>query len=353
MSLVLTLMQPLRAKYNGTLDKNESRPSRYGAWDLFNNQSKDPTGIFTSDIRSKIKASFGNSVQVPVINYNGGITIGDVRSCTVADAENTSALVTLTLVSYVFGFTMYPAMYENNDIKRQEDFTRKMNDRLIALAATLDTACVSHLETNKNQFWTGISGVPYTITSNSMQVPLASKNDFYNQAQSILQRMDFYGQPNILTSPHGGPLVRRNLAQGQGNDINQNFQFDPYEFWWTNRITPESGFESKGYIVQDGSLAIETRVDHDARMGSRIGDETIWETVNVPLPGTPNGIELASYYHKECADGSSVQSSGTSGNTRTMRESFEFSVDVCFSSAYNSSPSTRFSPIAKFEISNS
>lgn len=352
MSLVLTLTQSLRAQYQATLDKNESRASRYGAWDLFNTQSKAGNSIFTEDIRAKVKQSFGNTVTVPVINYNAGVTIGDVRSCTVADSENTSALVTLTFVTYVFGFTMYPAQYENNDIKRQADFDRKMSDRLNLLAATLDTASVSHLETNKNIFWTGITGVPYSITSNSMQVPQASKNDFYNQAQSILERMDFYGAPQIATSPHGGPLVRRNLAQGQGNETNQNFQFDPYTFWWTNRITPESGFESKGYIVQDGTLAIETRVDHDARMGHSIGDEIQWGTVQMPLPGTIHGIELASYYRKECADGSPL-SAGTTNNTRTLREMFEFSVDVCYASAYNSSPSTRFSPIVKFEVSNS
>lgn len=353
MSLVNTLMQPLRAQYQGQLDKNEVRPSRYGAWDFFNKDNAQPTGIFNTDLRAKIKKSFGNSVQVPVMDNNSAnITIGNVRSCVVADSENTSQLVTLTFVTYVFGFTMYPSAYENNDIARQEDFNRKMAERLIKFAATLDTQCVTTLESAKNQFWTGITSAPYGITSNAMQVTQAQKNDFYNNIDAIMNRMDFYGDPNIITSPHGKPMVRRLQNQGAGNDVNQQFQLAPYEWSWTNRITPGAGVESSGYIVQSGTVAIETRLDHDARLKHNIGESIVWDTVNIPLPGSGFGIEMGSFYRKDCADGSSLHS-GTVGNTATLRESFQFSVDVCYATAYNSAIGSRYNPIIKFEISNS
>jgi hypothetical protein len=346
------LMQPLRAQYAGSYDKNEVRASRYGAYDFFASQSKLNSGIFTPEIKQKIKGSFGNSVQVPVMNNNAAnITIGNVRSCVIADSENTSALVTLTLITYVFGFTMYPAQYENNDIAYGQDFRRKLDERLIKFAATLDAQSIATIEANKNTFWTNIAGAPYTQTANALQVSQAQKNDYYNNIDAIMNRMDFYGQNHVITSPYHQPMVRRLAAQGSSNETNQAFQLPPYQWHWTNQIIPGAGLESTLYMVQDGNVALETRVDHDARMGHEAGTKK-WETANVPLPNSPNGIEMAVFSDRDCADGSQLHS-GTVGNTRTLKEAFEWSVDVCYAAAYNSSPSTRYNPFVKVEISNS
>lgn len=348
MSLVQTLMQPLRTQYMGSLDKNEARSSRYGAWDFFNEDSKRPDSIYDTDIRAKIKNSFGNSVVIPVLDAKT-VTIGNVRSCTIADDENTSKLVTLTFATYAFGFTMYPSQYKNNDIKYQQDFTRKLKYYLDKFAATLDSQAITTLEAAKNQFWTGITAY-YPNVGNALQVTQAQKNDYYNNLQAIMETMDFYGVPHVVSSTSGSPMTRRLAEQGANNSSNESWQLTPYDFHFTNRIANAGGIQSTQYVVQEGTCALETRVDPDSEAGNSIGTQVQWSKVNVPLPGTANGIEMGSLYREDCSDGSNVQS-GTTGLTATKKEGYQWSVDIVFSTAYNSAPASRYNPIVKTEIS--
>ena len=138
MSLVLTRIQNIRA--NSNLDKYEFRPSRYGALDAFLVQSNDPTGILTDELKAKARTSIGNTLETPVIDYDGGITIGNTRELTIADSENTSRMVTITFATYSFGFTIAPAMYMNNEIGIQRDFETKLMKYIYKLAQTLDEA---------------------------------------------------------------------------------------------------------------------------------------------------------------------------------------------------------------------
>ncbi len=348
MSLVATLMQPLRTEYLGALDKNEARASRYGALEHFIEDSKRPDSIFDTDVRAKIKQSFGNSVVIPVIDAKT-VTIGNVRSCTIADDENTSKLITLSFATYAFGFTMYPSQYINNDIKYQGDFTRKLRNYLNQFFGLLDSQAIATLENAKNQFWTGITAY-YPQVANALQVTQAQKNDYYNNVQSILETMDFYGTPHIISSTSGQPMVRRLTNQGAGNAINEEFQLQPYQWHWTNRIPNAGGIQSTQYIVQEGSTAFETRVDPDSEAGHDIGNFIEWNKVNVPIPNSAQSIEMGTLYRKDCADASGLQA-GTTGLTATLKESFQWSVDVVFATAYNSAPSTRYNPIVKVEIS--
>ena len=48
-----------------------------------------PCLLYTSD---RALVSIGNTVQVPVINYDENVQVSNVRSCVIADNENTSAL---------------------------------------------------------------------------------------------------------------------------------------------------------------------------------------------------------------------------------------------------------------------
>ena len=88
MSLVNTRIQNIRA--NSNLDKFEYRPSRYGALDAFMVQSEDPTGILTPELKEKARTSIGNVLETPVIDYDADITIGNTRTLTIADSENSS-----------------------------------------------------------------------------------------------------------------------------------------------------------------------------------------------------------------------------------------------------------------------
>lgn len=343
MSLVLSLTQSLRTQYPSNLDKNEQRLSRYGAWDFFNNDSKVAGSILTPEIENAIKMSFGNQVVVPVIDGET-VSIGNTRSCTVVDAENTSKLVTLTFITYAFGFSMYPAQHYNNDVKYQADYDRKLLKYLTAFAAQLDTQSVATLEAQKNQFWTNIDPDFYPEAANALQIAQAEKNDMYNVVSSVLERMDYYGTPHVIQNPNNKPLINRLLNQGPNNAVNEQFQFKPYQFWGTNRISNGAGIESAGYIVQEGSVGVSNRNDPDAILKST-GPGMEWSEVVLPIVN----LKVGSFYREDCNDAHALQT-GSAGLTRTKRESFEFSTDVCFMSVYNRDLANRYNPIVKFQV---
>lgn len=347
MSLVNTRMQSLRAQYPSNLDKNEIRASKYSAWDFFQADGNSPASVLPAATRAIIKNSFGNTVTIPVLDADD-VTIGNVRSCTIADSENTSNLVTLTFATYAFGFTMSPARYKNNDVGYQADFDRKLQKYILKFASTLDVAAIAVLETYKNQLATGLTDY-YSLSGGALQISQANKNDFYNNLEAIMRTMDFYGKTHIVGSTSSQPLVSRLNAQGEGNSTNEKFQLGGYQWWLTNRIANAGGIQSTGYAVQEGSVAVENRNDPDAQMKSSVGGGMReWDEVSVPIVN----LTMGSFYTEDCADRSSLDAS-TSGLTRSKLEGYEWSTDLCFVTAYNSDIANRYNPIQKFQISAS
>ena len=108
MSLIETRLQNWRVS-NPELGRNMARPCEYGALDFFIEQTDAENSILSPQLRDRAFASMGNTVQVPVINYDGDVTVGNVRTCVIPDDENTSALYTVVWSTYSVGFTMVPA----------------------------------------------------------------------------------------------------------------------------------------------------------------------------------------------------------------------------------------------------
>lgn len=127
MSLIATRLQNWRVQ-NPEFDRNMTRPCEYGALDFFIEQTNAANSIINPKLRERAFASMGNTVQIPVINYDGDVTVGNVRSCVIEDDENTSTLYTVVWATYAIGFTMVPAAYMNNEISYEHDFYRKMEN---------------------------------------------------------------------------------------------------------------------------------------------------------------------------------------------------------------------------------
>ncbi|MEX0598823.1 MAG: hypothetical protein WD512_20230, partial [Candidatus Paceibacterota bacterium] len=335
------LTRSLRSQYPTNLDKNERKASRYGAWDFFKEDSNRPNGILTNDLKQKIDQSFGNTVEVPVLDRED-VTIQNVRSCTIADDDSTSALVQLNFATFSFGFSMYAADYKQNDIKYQADYDQKLRKYLLKLASLFDENSIATLEADKNSYaGAGALAAFYPVVGDSLQVPWAEKENFYNNLESIKEVQDFYDKTHIIHNPNHSPLVRRLDNQGSNNGVNENFQLEPYSWYKTNRIANAVGVNSTLYAVTEGNVGVYWRLDPDAMNRERLGDAE-WDVVQMPLVEIPMG----SYYTRDCSDRSSV----LPGGSRTVRETFEFSADLCWFSAYNSDEANQYGPIQKAEI---
>lgn len=337
-NLVATVLQDYISFYGGSLDRHEQRPSEYGAMNLFNTQTNSPLSILDERVKANIDRSFGPSVKVPVINYKD-VAIGAARTCAMQTDGLTSALVTLTAVTYSWGFVAYPEQHYENYVDYATAINKLIDAGLQKLASTIDAACVNLLETNKNQHFPQAMLDYYAQVANAFQVPQADKDFFYNNLGSIMSTADYTGDPDISTNHIGMAMVRKTAAQGEGNAVNQGFQLLGYTWYPTNRVTNGGPtIESTVYAVAPGSVALASRVDPDAKNRARVHESKYWDV----FPNAPYvGRELGVFYQADCADASALQAATLAGLTRTKVESWEFSVDVFYVKPYVSTPATR------------
>ena len=343
MSLVATRLQNWRVN-NPELDRNMTRPKEYGALDFFIEQTNAANSIVSPELRDRAFASMGNTVQVPVINYDGSVTVSNVRSCVIGDAENTSALYTLVWATYAVGFTMVPAAYMNNEISYDHDFTRKMEKITRALATSLDSAAVAALEAQKTQVFA--DALQYQVIGNVIDVPQQMATEVLGDMNPIMRANDYPEMIHIIGNAGVDSLVRKLAQHDVYNDVNKRMEYDNKVLHYSNQVTNAGGKNGTFFAVADGNVAVLTRVDREALRRTRANFHE-WDVVRLPYIDLPVG----SHYYTAVGDQSAIAGDATADLTCAVKEYFGFSVDVAFVVAYNSNPATVANPIIKAQIS--
>lgn len=342
MSLIATRVQNWRIE-NPELDRNIFRPCEYGALDFFIEQTNAPNSIISPNLRDRALVSIGNTVQVPVINYDENVQVSNVRSCVIADNENTSALVTLVWATYAIGFTMVPAVYSNNEISYNHDFMRKMEKTTRALADALDKGAIAALEANKTEVFKTL--LNYTDNGNAIQVPTQMATEILGDINPIMRANCYPEYIHLIANAGVDSLIRKLAQHGVYNDVNKRMEYDNKVLHYTNNVTDEAGKVGTMYAVADGNVGILTRVDREAYRRTRANFHE-WDIVRLPYIDLPVG----SHYYTAVGDQSAIMGAATIDLTCAVKEYFGFSVDVAYIVAYNSNPKTVANPIIKVEI---
>ena len=339
MSLVNTRIQNIRA--NSRLDKFELRPSRYGALNLFMDQSQDPNGILTPELVEKARTSIGNTLETPVINYDANFSIGNTRSVTIADSENTSAMVQFSFTTYSWGFTVTPAMYMNNEISIQRDFEAKMMKYIYKFASTLDAAALAAAKTQ-------VMGNPlfYTFGSNTLSAAWLQRENLLGDLNVMMEANDFFGQLHVVGDAGVQSLVRKLAQKDLYNIENKRNEWGDKVFHFTNSIAAAQNVFAQVYAVQQGAVGMLTRFERDSILGTRSGDGHEWGISTLPVLNMPVGT----YFYDSVDNYSGIAGAATADLTRTRKEHYGFAVDVCFVTAYNSDLTTLASPIIAFNV---
>jgi len=342
MSLVATRLLNWRIE-NPELDRNMFRPLEYGALDFFIEQTDAPNSIINPNLRERAFASIGNTVQVPVINYDGDVTVSNTRTCTISDDENTSALYTVVWTTYSVGFTMVPTLYMNNEITYQHDFQRKMEKVCRALATTLDTAAIAALEAAKTQVYA--DPLQYSISSNVIDVPVQMASEILGDLNPMMRANAYPQMIHIIGNAGVDSLIRKLAQHDTYNDVNKRMEFAGKVLHYTTQLANASQKIGTMYAVADGNVGVLTRVDREAlRRASANFHE--WDVVRLPFIDLPVG----SHYYTAVGDQSSIAGDASADMTCNVKEYFGFSVDVAFIIAYNSAPETIANPIMKAQI---
>lgn len=344
MSLVATRVQDWRIS-DPNFDRNMVRMGEYGAIDFFITQTDAPTSIISPELRDRAFQSMGNDVKVPVLDYNGNVTVANQRSCVIADNENTSKLYTLTWATLAVGFTMVPASYMNNEIGYERDFNRKMANITRALLEKLDSYAVAALEANKTQVFQNL--LYYTQTGNVVNVPWLMRNSILGDSAPMMRANKYYRELHVIGNSGVDAHVRQLAQMGVYNEQNRRLEYEGKILHYTNSIENETGKFATGFVVEDGNCAVVTRVDREAlRRASANSHE--WDVVRLPMLDLPVGA----HFYTEVGDQSAIAGAATADLTCGVKEFYGFSVDVCFLVAYNSAPATIANPIIKFSIAN-
>lgn len=344
MSLVATRLQNWRVE-NPEFDRNMTRPCEYGALDFFIEQTNAPTSIISQNLRDRAFASIGNTVQIPVINYDGDVQVYNVRSCVIPDDENTSALYTIVWATYAVGFTMTPAAYMNNEITYEHDFFRKLEKITRALADTLDKGAITALEANKTQVFKDL--LNYTKQGNVIEVPTQMATEILGDINPIMRANCYPEMIHIIGNAGVDSLVRKLAQHGVYNDVNKRMEYDNKVLHYTNNVLNEASKNGTFFAVADGNVGVLTRVDREALRGTKANFHE-WDVVRLPLIDLPVG----SHYYTAVGDQSSIMGAATEDLTCAVKEYFGFSVDVAFLVAYNSDAATVANPIIKAEIAS-
>lgn len=341
MSLIATRMLALR-KRNPEFYKNEHRLSEYGALDFFYTQSLE-NPILTRETKNEVRRSIGRTVQLPVLNYDGTIQVSNVRSCTIPDAENTSALVDVTFVTYFIGFTIVPSMFSNNEIDYNEDFDAKVKKCARALGTALDNAALAKLEAVKSQVIT--DPLIYTVSGDTVQVPWASREDILGDIEPIMAGDDFTGRVHIIGNQGVHSLMRKLAEKGQFNVVDKGIEWMNKNFHFSNRLANEDGKYATFYAVEERNVDMLFRFDREAiRNAKGAGHE--WYVAIMPYINIPVGI----HYYQAAGDQSAIAGDATADLTCALKDYWGFSVDVAFITSYNSNLAERANPFIKAEI---
>lgn len=344
MSLVLTRIQNIRSSSN--FDKYEYRPSRYGALDVFIQQSNDPAGILTEELKQKARTSIGNILETPVIDYDADITIGNTRTLTIADSENTSRMVQINFATYAFGFTIAPAMYMNNEIGIQKDFETKLMKYIYKFAQKLDEAALAKLAAEKTKVIK--NPLLYANAEGTINAKWTERENIFGDLDPIMAANDFFGQLHIVGDAGVESIMRKLAQHGLYNDVNKQNEFGNKIVHLTNNMALGSEKYAQGYAINSGSLGFMTRFERDCLLGTVSGDGHEWGIATLPLLNIPCGT----YFYDSVGDYHDIAGAATADMVRTRKEHYGFAVDVAFLTSYNSNSETLASPIIAFDISS-
>jgi hypothetical protein len=327
MALTNTQLDEYRLMYDSSnLDKFENRLSIYGAFEAYRADT-----LNTIPGAAEFIANYDGhrTASIPVLNRST-FTSTATRHCAPGTVVPTSTYVTPAWTTIEIDFNMIPAEHKGNHLSYQQVFNHQMTTVERTFLAALDTAAYASLEANHSTV-NAADGNPYTVALDSMVVPAADNDLFFNELNQIFIQNDLpVERINIISSPRAATaLVAELNAQGPGNDANRAFQFGNKQFYASNRVTVAAGDRDTVFAAPAGSLAFMSYVDEQSRLGGDIG---LWKWSVETLPRL--GFEVGLLYKAYCTDLSAE--AYASANQTSIYEMFQFSFDYTFVVAYDS-----------------
>ncbi|NCD40902.1 MAG: hypothetical protein EOL88_02300 [Bacteroidia bacterium] len=343
--LLDTVLATYMAKYDAKLDQWEQRKNLgYGAITAVMQDTKNTVNAneLEENLTARGRAEYISVLQRPDFDSTKVTTS---PSCTMIDNSTVSAKVGLTWAYYENGFHMIPSQYGDNVIGYERDFKVKMDGIIDNAMSILNTAAISHLETNKSQV-NNAEGNPYAFTGNSIIVPTTNQNMFFNEIDPMMlyNNLDV-SKLNIVATPRVMSYVRYIMAQGAGNAENLAFQNGNHFYYYDSHLTIPTSYRDVMYMFPSGSVGMLNWIEQDNRIGQQAGDGMIWGNMEL-IPG----LTVGTYRKSSCNDSSAEAGRSSVGYEASLKDQFKIGFWYSFVTAYNSTPSTVPGTIFKAQL---
>ena len=176
------------------------------------------------------------------------------KSCTPSGVAPSSAKVTVGWDKIVLTLALSEKVYDGNEISYQ----RAIADGIVQLEESmydiLEARLLTHLDANISTVNNGGSG---TFAGNTMTIANADINRFYNLSRADMNLNNYpVGDVFHVHDTMWGADRSFYLNQGSQNSTNTNFQFDGFNAFASNKITPGVGEESLGYLIPSMGVGI-------------------------------------------------------------------------------------------------
>lgn len=311
--------------YPSGIDQQALRNQTYGAIALANESN-----VLTPDNIAQIEASWGlGGVEVPsLVRQRYGVTSGSM-TCSFTESVLGGERVTIVFVQGNTGFKMTPQAHYKNQISYQQEFAQNWMNVQHSLAENIELQVIAAIDASKattSQSSLVGAGLKYPLVGDALQVSLADQEFFFNDAKSIFFADDFGMQTlQVLGDANLMPHVMQYVNQGGQNATNTQFQFNGFQFRYSNSVTTTTATSARStfYMMPQNSISMIGRTAQLYQAGYTSGSEE-YSTIFSPILGT----DLMVRFDSECADVSPTTGFGL--DTASVIEKTQFQYDLAF-----------------------
>jgi hypothetical protein len=256
-------------------------------------------------------------------------------TCSFPTKDATAALVNVTFVKAHTGFRIIPRLTDqSNIVDEAQDFMRQYSDAEEGLANFLEAQLLAAVDgaiaTTYNSAFVG-AAAKYPLLADALQVATGDQPFFLNDLKSIMQADDFSRNGlDVIGDAQYASFVNQYVNQGAGNSENTAFQFNGYQFQYSNTIATSAAAVSTAYAMPVGSLGMVAKVSPDAAANRVSMSEGIrWSVEQSDLLGVPMELMVKD----ECADVAAI--TGNAEDTNALVKSYQMGINVAILTPYN------------------
>lgn len=319
---------------NGTFGSFENKQTETGALSAF---KENGAKLLPESSITTIKKSTRQATKIPVLNKFTPSLI-TAPSCSVTGNRSVSAMKSITWAYIGFQTKVIPTVNADNYISVVDDLANQMFNGWKAVFSSLDTNCVSALESAKS---TTLEAAKNATAGAGLYNYTKALDKFFIYAPAVMRLNDLTGPyVNIAnTESASNLLAMQTLALQNSQNLAGTLGTLPLAADWqhytTNRLSP-GAHEEVHYLAPQGAFGIYNWVDPDSVAGRTTGNKS-WGMMQDPYYGFDWGV----YAVDDCADASAE----VDGATRVYTESMEIGAYFAIVTDYSSDTS---SPIIKF-----